>query len=845
MRDLGRDKEQRVNFISFTPGTSFHLTGGAGVVNERVLLHWLLQQAWGFPRQSKGPLNVFQGYAGKDRFRSEARWFREVREDGGPPVDPGLQARFHAALDAREAADRAAHRPDLRARFADLCERFGWSRTNIPKQDAQDRDVFIGELRTLLAKTCLASLEPDIVILDEFQRFRDLLDGEDPAAELAQDLFSYANESTRVRVLLLSATPYKMYTLSHETAEDDHYADFLRTVRFLEKRTSRDGALEELLRRYRQELYALGQGGGQALAGLKDAIEERLRSVMSRTERLRVSEAGDGMLREISEVSRLSPSEVLSFTRLQRVARELDQPDVIEYWKSAPYLLNFMGEYKLKQALRDRIDGRRADATRELLAVSPYLLLSWSDVERYAHLDPRNSRLGAFLDRMLAHRACEVLWLPPAAPYYPLEGPFRDVAEAGFTKQLVFSAWTVVPRVVATLTSYEAERRIFHLAESAPENTAEARERRKGRLVFTESRERLTGMPVLGMLYPSIVLADAGDPLRARREAERVLSLAEHIRAIQAVLEPLLARITADAPAGGAEDERWYWAAPILLDLAANRDAAHAWLMQPDLAEQWIGAGDRSSESLGLWEKHVEEARRVAEASSSLGRVPSDLAQVVAWMALAGPATAALRTFARLDGNPALAGDVHVRNAAARVAWSFRSLFNQPETMAILRATDSGVPYWLRVLHYAAEGCLPAVMDEYAHLLRDFEGLFEKRGAGLATALADAMCPVIALRTSNLTFDEIEVGHDALARHERRLRMRFAMRLGREKSEASETESEVVREDLVRSAFNSPFWPYALVTTSIGQEGLDFHPYCHAVVHWNLPANPVDLEQRE
>src|SRR5690606_27264683 len=40
-------------------------------------------------------------------------------------------------------------------------------------------------------------------------------------------------------------------------------------------------------------------------------------------------------------------------------------------------------------------------------------------------------------------------------------------------------------------------------------------------------------------------------------------------------------------------------------------------------------------------------------------------------------------------------------------------------------------------------------------------------------------------------------------------------------------------------------WPYALITTSIGQEGLDFHPYCHAIVHWNLPANPVDLEQRE
>jgi Helicase conserved C-terminal domain len=35
-----------------------------------------------------------------------------------------------------------------------------------------------------------------------------------------------------------------------------------------------------------------------------------------------------------------------------------------------------------------------------------------------------------------------------------------------------------------------------------------------------------------------------------------------------------------------------------------------------------------------------------------------------------------------------------------------------------------------------------------------------------------------------------------------------------------------------------------LATTSAGQEGLDFHQFCRAVVHWNLPSNPVDLEQR-
>jgi hypothetical protein len=36
-----------------------------------------------------------------------------------------------------------------------------------------------------------------------------------------------------------------------------------------------------------------------------------------------------------------------------------------------------------------------------------------------------------------------------------------------------------------------------------------------------------------------------------------------------------------------------------------------------------------------------------------------------------------------------------------------------------------------------------------------------------------------------------------------------------------------------------------LATTSIGQEGLDFHVYCDRLVHWDLPASPVDLEQRD
>ena len=60
-----------------------------------------------------------------------------------------------------------------------------------------------------------------------------------------------------------------------------------------------------------------------------------------------------------------------------------------------------------------------------------------------------------------------------------------------------------------------------------------------------------------------------------------------------------------------------------------------------------------------------------------------------------------------------------------------------------------------------------------------------------------------------------------------------------------ETDKEIVRSKGVRLAFGLPFHPFVLVSTSIGQEGLDFHQWCHSVLHWNLPSNPVDLEQRE
>ena len=145
------------------------------------------------------------------------------------------------------------------------------------------------------------------------------------------------------------------------------------------------------------------------------------------------------------------------------------------------------------------------------------------------------------------------------------------------------------------------------------------------------------------------------------------------------------------------------------------------------------------------------------------------------------------------------------------------------------------------VLDHSVDGCLQAVLDEYVHVLIESEGLQETCDRERARTLTETITEALSTRTAANTVEHVQVVDGEIRLDPHRLNSHFAARYGR----AESSDQAAMRESTIRTAYNSPFRPFVLASTSVGQEGLDFHTYSHAIVHWNLPGNPVDLEQRE
>jgi len=816
-REVRSLRKNKVNFISLTPGTAFdHARSRGGHVDERAILYrilydWPITNNQRRHRLREGLLNLLQATAGKDNWRSKAKKLSSKE------LDSELSKDFRRAVFTDSS---------LYEGLKEGCERFTRYRdySKIPWEDSELRYNLIGKLRSKLASVCLSALEPDLVILDEFQRFKHLLNGDDEASILATALFEHPD----VRVILLSATPYKMFTLDQETDEDDHYPDFIKTLNFLFNDSGKVEEVKGLLSEHRTALHACAKGA-ICHQGKKAELEQALLNVMCRTERVTTTRDHNSMLTEIERTAPLKPADLRHAAMIDAVAICVKAGESIEYWKSAPYLINFLKHYELRNKLDAQLD-TPSDALRRALSSANGTLLTKDKFEGYEALDPANPRMRLLFEDTIEKGMWQLLWMPPSMPYVEPGGMYRDKDE--LTKALVFSSWSAVPDAIASICSYEAERKMI-AGTSVSHSELYDKIKPLLRFAVASNDNRLTGMPVIAWILPSPTLANKIDPLEiALRHKNGPLNVQELKDEVKAVCQSLIETLP-EGGEGTRADERWYWAAPILLD---SHNGLLDWCKS---LSGWRSAMP-DHESGTRFKDHLDLLVSMVEDNVPLGPQPDDLVDVLCYLALAGPGVCALRALCRISTGLD-ASDPNQLSAAAKIASGFRSLFNMPETIAMLRGSGEDT-YWRLTLQYGIDGNLQAVLDEYVHVLRESLGLQGHSPEEQVAGIAECIQSVLSLRTTQIRIDEIKMSGGGFVVDDFNTRCRFALRFGDIRDDNNQA---LVRADLVREAFNSPFRPFVLASTSIGQEGLDFHTWCHAVVHWNLPSNPVDLEQRE
>ena len=99
-------KGNRLNFVSFTPGTSLDLLSREGIAEERALIYHILRKGWRLGNQ-KGPRNLLQCYVGRENWELILNGFEDTHKE----IDSQLTQAYLAALETK---------PDLRERFSQL-----------------------------------------------------------------------------------------------------------------------------------------------------------------------------------------------------------------------------------------------------------------------------------------------------------------------------------------------------------------------------------------------------------------------------------------------------------------------------------------------------------------------------------------------------------------------------------------------------------------------------------------------------------------------------------------------------------------------------------------------------
>ena len=634
--------------------------------------------------------------------------------------------------------------------------------------DNRQRADMINKLRRIFAEISIDMLDPDLVIMDEFQRFNSLLEqGDDEQSMLANKFFD--NERSNTKILLLSATPYKPYSTLEElntNGNDEHYQDFMKVMDFLYATKDKMDRFKLTWHTYSAALKRTNVVDLTPLVVTKNEAEEALYGVMCRTERFNSGIIDDSRVCDVQIV----PEDILSFAEGQYLMDCLNQENTkvrlgnlpMEYVKSSPYLLSFMDKYELKKRIASAL--QHSDVKR--YGKMDALLLSKYAINNYRPISAANGKLKYLHDLVFGTRHEKktqlLLWVPASNPYYKAGGVFESNGARNFSKIILFSSWEMVPRMISIMMSYYSE--LYTLGE-LKKVEAEIRYTSQKKNRYGENRFRADGL----LEYPCQTLSGLFSPTTFYGE---ILSSIRKIIKQRIQEEFTQNTIISSIPQQGRNN------AKLILTLMKILDG-----------------------------KPVETLNDLY--------VPSNALDVMTDIAIASPAVCAYRQ----SGN---------EEDAQMAAKAIVSVFNKPESAAVIdlmynKKNDDD--YYESVLDYCVVGNLQAVLDEYAHMTQ--------------TKMLGHTVTEAIIGTSNLSIDTTDsLGMEG---NKQLMRCHFAIPF----IDKTVTDKSVARTTNIRKAFNSPFRPFLLSTTSIGQEGLDFHWYARKIVHWNLPSNPVDLEQRE
>lgn len=650
--------------------------------------------------------------------------------------------------------------------------------------------ALIARLRRALAEASLAANPPDLVILDEFQCYRRLLFPE-AGDRLAAQLFGRDTApSRRPAALLLSATPYRSYAERWEAGPGSQpHREFFEIISFLAGATT-SAAVASAFERFGETLQALGRlpaGSDHSTLlteahAIKSELEGLLRPHVSRTERI-VRDDGSGHAREAGKAD-LKGTDLDTYRHFATPISKRLRSSAMAYWLSVPLPAQALGlAYQI---------------SRGVTFGSPSWVPKISSNRLYtAPVDGWGSAKLRRLHDIADPDSLALPWVAPSLPWWPAGG-----AWAGATprKLLIFSRFRATPPSIASLTSLEVERRL--LARSAESYRKAWRVRRL--------QPKRGQAATVALFHPSPFLIEAVDVLKGSDS-----SSPRRVRAaVRRQLKQALLRLGVEVGGPSAKEARRHrpgWEVIAALDRKAGYETV--------VHRAWRPLGDRDA-ALARLLADWKQARPLSWVS------PREFDDLVA-MAMGGPAIAIGRALRRHHGDTLQAG----LHSLVRLCWKgLRTYLDNPVFWAKL---GRGTP--TEALQRAVvDGGFEAVMDEH----------FWIRGAKKnGGKLADDLLEAFDAQVGWFTFRSLQNQRDGV-----RVRCHAAVPFGGTESERSAegpAGDRSHRSEGVRAAFNTPFWPHVLVTTSVGQEGLDFHTWCERIGHWDLCSSPVDLEQRE